>query len=138
MTNIAHCFHTTGHQKYEQLSDTFETTNNTTSGGSATLPCPTPPGRLGRQYSVQWKKGYAVVAALISSSIAVNTAPRHSIDKINFSLVIEDVQVDDASSSYKCEVFVTDPLSFNGQTRIRLETVPPVTLTLQVYGINNT
>ena len=117
-----------------QLPATFEMTYNATSGSNATLPCPTQPGRLRQHYSVQWKKGYAVVAALISSSIAVNTAPHHSIDKMDFSLLIEDVQVDDASSTYKCKVFVTDPLSFNGQTRIRLETVPSVTLALQVHG----
>ena len=117
-----------------ELPENFETMYTVTNGSTAILQCPTPPGRLRQHYSVQWKKGYAVIAALISSSIAVNTAPRHSIDRTDFSLIIEDVQFDDASENYKCEVFVTDPLSFNGQTRIRLETVPLVTLTLQVNG----
>ena len=112
-----------------ELPENSETIYTATNGSNATLQCPTPPGLLRQHYSVQWKKGYAVVAALISSSIAVNTAPRHSINETDYSLIIEDVQFDDASSSYKCEVFVTDPLSFNGQTRIRLETVP---LVLQV------
>ena len=105
-----------------------------TPGDTATLHCPTPPGQLGQYYSVQWKKGYAVVAALISSLIKTSTAPRHSIDRDDFSLIIEDVQLGDASSSYKCEVFVRDPLSFNGETNIRLATVPDVLITLQVSG----
>ena len=115
-----------------ELPENFETVYTATNGSNTTLQCPTPPGRLRQHYSVRWKKSYSGVAALISSSIAVNTAPRHSIDKTDFSLIIEDVQFDDASENYKCEVFVTDPLSFKGQTRIRLETVPLVTLTLHV------
>ena len=115
------------------LPENYETVYTATNGSSVQLQCPTPPGRLRQQYSVQWKKGNAVVAALISSSIAVNTAPRHSIDKTDFSLIIEDVQFDDASTNYECEVFVADPLS-NGQTRIRLETIPLITLTLNVNG----
>ena len=117
-----------------EIPENFEMVYTATNGSKATLQCPTPPGRLRQQYSVQWKKGYSIVAALIGSSKEVNTAPRHSIDKTDFSLSIEDIQLDDASTNYKCEVFVTDPLSFKGQTKIQLETIPPVTLTLHVNG----
>ena len=102
----------TAHQKYVELPENFETVYTATNGSTATLQCPTPPGQLRQHYSVQWKKGFTVVAQLISSSIEHNTAPRHSIDKTDYSLIIEDVQVNDANTNYKCEVFVTDPLSF--------------------------
>ena len=102
-----------------------------TPGDTATLRCPTPPGQLGQYYSVRWKKGSKVVAAL---PFGTCTVPRHSIDRTDFSLIIENVQLSDASSSYKCEVFVKDPLSYQGQTNIRLTTVPDVLITLQVNG----
>ena len=105
-----------------------------TPGDNAALHCPTPPGQLGQYYSVRWKKGSEVVAALINSLTPLSTAPRHSIDRTDFSLIIEDVQLSDASLSYKCEVFVRDPLSYNGETNTRLETVPEVLIALQVSG----
>ena len=105
-----------------------------TLGDNATLRCPTPPSRLRQYYLVQWKKGYEVVAALINSLTPTSTAPRHSIDRTDFSLIIEDVQLSDSSSSYKCDVSVRDPLSFNGETIIRLATDPDVSITLQVRG----
>ena len=105
-----------------------------TPGDNVSLHCPTPPGQLGQYYSVRWKKGYEVVAALKNSLIPTSTAPRHSIDRTDFSLIIEDVQLSDASSSYKCDVFVRDPLSLNGETKTRLATVPDVLITLQVSG----
>ena len=116
----------------------FVSTFTATPGDTATLRCPIQPGQLGQYYSVRWKKGYAVVAALISSSTPTDTAPRHSIDRTDSSLIIEDVQLSDASSSYKCEVFVRDPLSHGGETNTRLTTVPEVLITLQVSGKSHT
>ena len=117
------------------LPDSFVSTFTATPGDNATLHCPTPPGQLGQYYSVQWKKGYEVIAKLINSFTPMDTAPRHSIDRADFSLIIEDVQLGDASSSYKCEVFVRDPPSYQGQTNTRLTTVPAeVLITLQVSG----
>ena len=101
-------------------------------GTTATLQCPIQPGPLRQFYSVQWKKDGKVVAELRKSSIETDTAPRHSIDRTDYSLVIENVEVSDASSAYKCEVFVRDPRSYNGETNIRLQSDPHVLLTLQV------
>ena len=117
-----------------ELPENFETVYTATNGSTAQLQCPTPPGQLRQQYSVQWKKGNDVVAALTNSLLVNTTLRRHSIDKTDFSLIIEDVQFDDASTNYKCEVFVTDPPSFKGQTRTLLETDPLVILTLHVNG----
>ena len=73
-----------------------------------------------------------MVAQLMESSIVADTASRLSIDKRDYSLAIENVEVDDASSAYKCEVVVRDPLSHMGETKIRLRSYPDVPLTLQV------
>ena len=124
----------TAHRRIIQLPDNMETTFTATTGSRATLRCPIQPGQLGQYYSVRWKKGSEVVAKLINSLTPMDTAPRHSIDRTDFSLIIEDVQLGDASSSYKCEVFVRDPLSYEGQTVTQLETNTRDALSLQING----
>ena len=101
-------------------------------GTTATLQCPIQPGPLRQFYSVRWRKGSTVVAELIESLNQTNAASRHSIDKRDYSLVIENVEVGDASSAYECEVFVRDPLSYNGETNTQLQNDQDVLLTLQV------
>ena len=110
------------------------TTSMSTTGSRARLQCPFRSSALAQYYSVQWKKGFVVVAGLINSITPTNMDSRYSIDPTDFSLLIENVQLNDTSANYKCEVFVTDPLSLNGQTRIRLETNPAVLISLEVKG----
>ena len=85
---------------------------------------------------MRWKKGSEVVADLIDGTFESNTAPRHSIDRITFSLIINEVGLGDASARYKCIVVVKDPLSYNLETRIRLETKQDVLITLKVIGMH--
>ena len=122
----------TAFQEVVPLPEPFQQTVTAMPGTTATLQCPIQPGPLRQFYSVRWRKDSANVAQLIERLNQTNTAPRHSIDKRDYSLVIENVEVGDASSAYKCEVFVRDPLSFNGETNIRLRSDPNVLLTLQV------
>ena len=125
-------FKITAFQEVVPLPEPFQQNVTAMPGTTATLQCPIQPGPLKEFYSVQWKKDGKVVAQLMESSNPANTASRHSIDKTDYSLVIENVEVDDASSAYKCEVFVEDPRSYNGGTRIQLNSDQDVPLTLQV------
>ena len=59
---------------------------------------------------------------------------RHSINMTSYSLVIDDVNVNDSSNNYQCAIFATNPL-----TDAQHELLPPsdrdaMWLTLQVLG----
>ena len=135
-TNHTH-FSTTAHQKIVNLPDNFTGLFTAVAGGVATIQCPTSPGRLRQYYSVRWRKGFRVLAELFDGSYLSNLAPRHSIDKTTFSLIIDTVEIGDGGLGYNCIVVVKDPLSYKGQTRIRLEADKEVSLGLQVIGTHD-
>ena len=130
----SHTSYTTAHQRTVRLPVSFTGLFTAVAGGVATIQCPTLPGRLRQYYSVRWRKGYRILGELYDGSHLARLEPRHSIDNTTFSLIIDNVEVGDGGSGYNCLVVVRDPLSFNGQTRIRLEADRDVSLGLQVIG----
>ena len=77
-------------------------------GSPATIDCQIMPGRLHQYYSVSWWKG----------NLSIAKSNPHSVDEgyqlhDNFSLTINDVQLSDSSSNYRCSVTINDPRTTN-------------------------
>ena len=90
---------------YASPSKDIQTTFYATSGDEVALPCPIKPGALLRYYSVTWEKDDNVIADLDK------TDSGYTIDRSNFSLIINSVKVCDSSKNYKCYVLVQNPLT---------------------------
>ena len=106
ISRIHKCHHTTAYQMIIPLPDPPPQTNFTAvSGDRVVLPCPIQPGALIQYYSVDWYKEsshHKRVTLTIDDS-------RYNIDRAIFSLIIDPVNINDTSTRYKCQVFVTNP-----------------------------
>ena len=102
------------------------------SGGRVVLPCPIKPGALLQQYSVDWMKENTPIAeATDPQNIRTVDDSQYNIDRDTYSLIIDSANINDTSSNYKCELFVTNP---NTNTREKLQPSLSVALSLKVYG----
>jgi hypothetical protein len=102
------------------------------SGERAVLQCPIQPGALLQQYSVRWYKGSVAIArATNPQTVMTVDDSRYKIDGDSYSLIIDSANTNDTSSSYQCELFVTNPITNNQQM---LQPSPSVTLALTVNG----
>jgi hypothetical protein len=100
------------------------------SGDKAVLDCPIQPGALLQQYSVRWTKDHTPIAAVLSPQGELeHTDPRYQIDRDRYSLIIDSVIINDTSTDYLCELFVTIPIS-----RSKYQLQPTMTLSLEVVG----
>ena len=91
------------------------------------LPCPFKPGALLQYYTVKWMK----------NGIDITKAPssKYRIDGATYALIIDPVSVNDTSSDYQCQVFVTNPIT---NTKVPLQfypqPTPDVSLSLTVVA----
>lgn len=76
-------------------------------GEQVRLNCVIPPGQLIQQYFVTWDR--AGRAIYQSSNSPPTIDDRYSIDPSSLSLIIENVQLEDASEEYHCVFVVSDP-----------------------------
>ncbi len=81
-------------------------------GGRVDLHCPIQPGALQQHYSVKWTKDDVEIAN--SQSIGTSES-RYDIDRATYALAIDPVDESDTSSSYRCLVFVTNPITYTKQ-----------------------
>ena len=101
------------------VTDTDITQNYTAqSGDRVVLPCPIQPGALLQSYSVIWMEDSVEIA---NSQTGRITNSRYGINGTTFALIIDPVNVNDTSSSYQCQVFVTNPIT---NTKQRLQYYP--------------
>jgi hypothetical protein len=102
------------------------------SGGNAVLDCPIQPGALLHRYSVRWTKGHTPIAAIPNPQGELECAdPRYQIDRGRYSLIINSVTVNDTSTDYRCELFVTIPIT---HSRHQLQPTTCTPLSLKVIG----
>ena len=66
--------------------------------------CRIKPGKLRQYYSVRWMNG----TSTIITSTSPPESPRYQLND-NFSLIINDIQLVDSSTSYRCTVTIDDP-----------------------------
>jgi hypothetical protein len=76
-------------------------------GEQVQLSCVVSPGRLIQQYSITWER--AGTAIYRSGESPPTQDDRYSIDPSDLSLIIDSVQLEDASEGYKCRLTVADP-----------------------------
>ena len=98
-------------------------------GHPATIDCRVMPGRLRQYYSVTWWKGNLTIAKSNPRSV---DAGYYLHD--NFSLTINDVQLSDSSSKYRCSVTINDPQILSGTTNVVYE---QLSITMMVYGMSH-
>ena len=102
------------------------------SGDKAVLHCPIQPGALLQQYSVIWTKGSTLIAQVTSPPGQLkHSDPRYQIDSGSYSLIINSVTVNDTSSDYQCEIFVTIPIT---NAKHMLQASSQVALSLNIIG----
>ena len=78
-------------------------------GLQATIDCRVMPGRLSQNYSVTWWNGSSTIArSNPHSELLRNVLPGYQLHD-NFSLTINDIQLSDSSTSYRCSVTIDDP-----------------------------
>ena len=73
-------------------------------GQQATINCRVMPGRLSQYYSVRWSNDNVIITASNSASVLLGYQLHD-----NFSLTINDIQLGDSSTSYRCSVTIDDP-----------------------------
>ena len=73
-------------------------------GQPATIDCRVMPGRLSQYYRVTWWNGNLTIATSNPHSVL----PGYQLHD-NFSLTINDIQLSDSSTSYRCSVIIDDP-----------------------------
>ena len=86
----------------------IQTEYTSLSGDRIDLHCPILPGTLQQQYSVIWTKDGDEVA---NSQSITKPDSRYGIDGATYALIIDPVNVADTSSSYQCQVYVTNPIT---------------------------
>ena len=101
------------------------------SGDRVVLPCPIQPGALIQYYSVIWLKENSIVVEVHRQNILTVDDSRYNIDRATYSLIIDPVNINDTSTRYGCDLFVTDPIT---TSRRQLQSSPPVSLSLHVIG----
>ena len=103
-------------------------------GGRVDLQCPIQPGALQQYYLVIWTKNDVEIAN--SQSIG-KPESRYDIDRATYALIIYPVNESDTSSSYQCQVFVTNPIT-NAKQQLQHHSQPAsgVQLSLRVEAAN--
>ena len=100
------------------------------SGDRVDLHCPMQPGALLQHHSVIWTKDGDEIAN--SHSIRKSNS-RYNIDRATYALIIEPVNENDTSSSYNCQVYVTNPITdTKQQLQYYPQLAPGVQLSLTV------
>ena len=98
-------------------------------GETAILECPIQPGALLQQYSVSWyKESIEIARANNPQTVTTVDDSRYKIDRDTYSLIIDSANTND-TSSYRCVLFVTNPIT-NSQKELQ----PSITLSLTVNG----
>lgn len=98
-------------------------------GDRVVLLCPIQPGALLQQYSVRWMKDSILIAeATNPQSVWTIDDARYNIDRATYSLIIDSININDTSSNYQCELFVTVPKT---DAKSVLQPSLPVTLSLK-------
>ena len=102
------------------------------------LPCPFKPGALLQYYAVKWMKDGIDIAESPNSKYRIDGESPNSkyrIDGATYALIIDPVSVNDTSSSYQCQVSVTNPIT---DTKVPLkfypQSTPDVSLSLTVVA----
>ena len=76
-------------------------------GEQVQLHCIISPGQLIQQYSITWERDEI---AIYRSRDSPPTLDNHySVDPSDLSLIINNVQLEDASAAYQCRLTVADP-----------------------------
>ena len=76
-------------------------------GEPVQLNCIISPGQLLQQYSIMWDRAGTVIYRSRDSPPTVDD--RYSIDPLDLSLIIDNVQLEDANEAYHCGLTVADP-----------------------------
>ena len=76
-------------------------------GEQVQLNCIISPGQLLQQYSITWDRAGTVIYQSRNSPPTLDD--RYSIDPSDLSLIIDNVQLEDASEAYHCGLVVADP-----------------------------
>ena len=95
-------------------------------GESVTIECVISPGALSQQYSVFWRRGSQTLAS--SDSPDVN---RYHVNLVDYSLLIDRVELNDTDTNYNCKVIIDNPQSSNPILREGFN------ITIIVYGKEN-
>ena len=80
------------------------------SGERFILPCPIKPGALLQSYSMIWMEDSVEIA---NSQTGRITDSRYGINGTTFALIIDPVNVNDTSSNYRCQVYLSLTLTPN-------------------------
>ena len=77
-------------------------------GERVQLNCVISPGQLIQQYSITWERNRT---AIVSTNRNLSPAldDRYSVDPSDLSLIIDNVQLEEASDAYRCRLTVRDP-----------------------------
>lgn len=105
--------------------------NRSTIGQSVELYCGITPGALIQSYYVIWE-----VSGRIIYRTRPNRSPeifdsRYRLNPLNFSLIIDNVRLDDASREYRCILSVVDPNTMMEETYL---TTQSHNISLEVFG----
>ena len=76
-------------------------------GERVQLNCVISPGRLIEQYSITWDRSETIIYRSRDSPPTLDD--RYSVDPFDLSLIIDNVQLEDASEEYHCSLTVADP-----------------------------
>ena len=130
--------HFTALQTIIPLPDPPPQTNFTAvSGDRAVLACPIQPGALIQYYSVEWYKETSLLAQAAGrefiSKVSIVEDSRYNIDRATYSLTIDPVNINDTSTYYKCQVFVTHPITLVIE-QLQLHLIQSLNLSLQVIS----
>ena len=77
------------------------------------IDCPVKVGVFKKYYSVTWYKDEQSILEFDAPDHEMLTATeaRYSIDRSSFALIIHSVDISYSNTSYRCDVFFTNPLS---------------------------
>ena len=76
-------------------------------GEQVQLRCIISPGQLIQQYSITWERDEIAIYRSRDSPPTLDN--RYSVDPSDLSLIIDNVQLEDASAAYQCRLTVADP-----------------------------
>ena len=134
-SSIYEIHHFTASQTTRPLPDPPPQINFTAvSGDRVVLPCPIQPGALILYYSVKWYKETSLLAQGAGREFdSIVEDSRYNIDRANYSLIIDPVNINDTSTYYKCQVFVKNPITLL-KRQLQLHLIPSLNLSLQVIS----
>ena len=77
-------------------------------GERVQLNCVISPGQLIQQYSIKWERNRTAIVSTNRNSLPA-LDDHYSIDPSDLSLIIDNVQFEEASDAYRCILTVADP-----------------------------